>query len=567
MIKISEETVTIREGSLSINEAIEERSTCSFIVINSGEKHFKKGQQVEVFDGEDLIFSGFIDTSRERRISPDGTLFHDIQCIDNHYLVDKRIIAQAYQETDAGTIVNDIITNYLAEEGITAGVIQTGPLIQEAIFNYIRITDALDSLAEKSGFWWKVDENKELQFVARSTNTSPFDVTPTNIRYGSVQVENGNPKYRNKQYERGGRDLTDTQIETKRGDGDSQSFIVGFPIAKVPTVEINLNGAGYTAQTVGIRGVDDDKQWYWSKGSNTISQDESGTPLTSNDVIRITYIGEFDIVVVSQITEQIDNRKDVEGGSGIVEDVQDNPYTSNRETGFQNANAKLEKYGVIGRRVTFTVQEKGLETGQIVKVTIPDHELNENELLIESVNITQSTHITWYNVTAIEGPTGTSWTKMFYHMATRGQTFVLRENIREDQILIILETFTKTWTEEEIPNIFRIIRPGVGLKPGFKPMFDYNDRVKYMSWYDGSTELGRKVITKQTGADTDEIESITFLAPFEANETITHLGWWGGWQASGTLGTGIEVDKQTYSKTKTNLEAIQVDKTDTKGAW
>lgn len=570
MIKVNNQAVIIAKNSLNISDAIEERTTCSFTVIDSeGAFYFEKGHPVEVFDHENiLIFSGVVDKPVRNKFGPSNTFYHSLQCIDWHYFADKRRYAAGHENMLAGNIVRSILQSKLAEEGIIEGLIEDGPLIIEARFNYSRITDCLNSLAEKAGFWWKIDQYKKLHFVSKITYASPFTITNDDMERGSIVLENGNPKYRNRQYIKGGTDITDPQTEIKVGDGESQSFVVGFRVAKVPTVEISLNGGAWQIQSVGIRGIDENKQWYWSKGSNVISQDDNSTPLTKDvDLIRITYQGEFDIVVLSEIPGEIDDRKTVEGGTGIVEDVEDNMDITSRESAFQLANAKLEKYGVIGRRLRFKTWLKGLEIGQLLKVTIPYHDLNETEMLVESISITKQDEMFWYNVTCVEGPVNGSWAKMFYHMATRGEAFVIRENIREDQILIVLSTFSKTWVQSENPNIFRSTFPGDTTIPSSStfPMYRDQDKVKYVSWFNDETELGRKAITKQTGTSTSEINSTSYLAPFEANETITHIGWFGGWQATAQLGTGVLVDKQVYDKVKTSLEAIQIDKKDTKG--
>lgn len=561
MIKINGIEIPYQKPSLSVEEAIEERSTLSFVMVDKGGLyHFRKGQPVEYHKGG-LKFAGVVDTSKEQERS--GTVFHTITCADWHYLVDKRIIASAHEGETVGDILLYIIDNYLAEEGITAGNIQEGPIIQEAVFNYVPITDAINALAEKAGYWWKVDQYKQLHFVERATNQGP-SISAGDMRKGSVFVEHGNPKYRNRQYIKGGRDITDPQTEIKRGDGEAQTFVVGFPVAKVPTVEVSINGGSWQPQTIGIRQVEEGRQWYWSKGSNVISQDDANTPLNDNDRIRITYQGEFDIIVLSEDMAEISHRQELEGNSGKIEHVEDEPYNTNRNSAFQSANSKLQKYGVIGRKLTFQTQ-KPIETGQLVKVTFPIHRLDEAEMLVESVTITEESDVVWYNVTCVEGPVSSSWSKMFYAMATRGQAFVIRENISEEQILITLAQFSKTWPESESPNIFKKLRPPFRAGVGTKPTFKYEDRVKYISWFNGETELGRKILTRREGLNTDEINTITFIAPFEANVEITHLGWWGGWKATSQLGTGILIDKQPYEKFKNELEAIQVDKTDIKG--
>lgn len=564
MIKISNEEVLFVKGSLTTDDSIGERSTCSFEVIDEGSVYtFVKGQPVEVIENNIVLFCGVIESIQERKLAH-GVIGHRVKCIDYHYKADKRIIAKAYVQETFQNIVSDIVATYLVDEDITIGNIEDGPVIEEAVFNYVRVSDALDSLAEKTGFWWKIDCNKMIHFVRKETYAAPFGIDTSNIEKDSLTVENGNPQYRNKQYSKGGTAVTDPQTEVKRGDGDAQSFILEFPVAKVPTVEVSIGGGAWQQQTVGIRQLEE-AHWHWSKGDQVISQNSDDSPLTVNDRLRVTYRGEFPIVAVSMIPEQIEDRKDIEGGTGMVEQVIDDPNISSVESAFELANAKLEKYGVIGRRVKFRTWEHGLESGQIVKATFPEHRLTSNELLIESISISKSDQTIWYNVTAVEGPVSDSWSKMFYHMATRGQTFVIRENISEEQILVTLQQLSKTWTEAESPNIHKSLRPTH--KPNVKPMFKYEDRVKYLSFFDASdNEIFRKLISRRTGLDTNTVSATTFISPFEANGlVIASVGWWGGWKATEVNGTGVLVDKQPFDKVKNELEAIQIDKTDQKG--
>ena len=154
---------------------------------------------------------------------------------------------------------------------------------------------------------------------------------------------------------------------------------------------------------------------------------------------------------------------------------------------------------------------------------------------------------------------------MFYKMATRPEDLLIRKGISENQILIVVENFTKTWETSDAPNIFTEVYASSSLYPSatLYPMFESGDRVKYIAWYNGSTELGRKQITKAV-ITTGQIDTITYLASYEANDTITHIGWIGGWRATSAIGTGVVADLQAYSKTKTQLESIQINKTDTR---
>ena len=461
-VTINGNQVVFMDGSLSIDDAISERSTASFVVKTDTTVHYSQGQPVEVYDdAENLIYAGVIDKPAEKQ--PPGTdfLLHSISCKDQHYLADKRILSKAYEETLAGDIVRDIITLKLVAEGIAVGTIQDGVTVEEAVFNYVPTTTALDVLAEKTGFIWYIDFDKRLHFISRSTHIAPWVVTGGDITK-DVTVEHGNSQYRNTQYIKGGTDITDPQTQTYKGDGKLTVFSTGFKIAKVPTIALNT-----VAQTVGIRGLDAGKQWYWSKGDNTISQDNAGTPIISTDTLSITYQGEFSVVVISKDEAQISNRQTIEQNSGINEDVEDEPSTTTRDAAFQSAAAKLQKYSVIGRRVKFRTRRIGLEAGQIATINLPDQGLDNAEMLIENIQISDQADILWHDVSAVEGPEQGSWTRMFQKLATRGQAFVIRENISEDQVLITLQTFSESvaWTENVLQSVFACPIPSTTLYP------------------------------------------------------------------------------------------------------
>lgn len=119
-VTISDEIVTILNSTLNIDDAIEERSTCSFTVRDlEGTKHFWKGQPVIITDDDGIrVFAGVVDSVEEVKRGPSTLKFHTIYCVDWHYLADKRIAAKTYENTPAGDIVQDLIDSYLADEGV-----------------------------------------------------------------------------------------------------------------------------------------------------------------------------------------------------------------------------------------------------------------------------------------------------------------------------------------------------------------------------------------------------------------------------------------------------------------
>ena len=237
---IDGERIIIERKSLRIHTGIEERSTAQFNIIDRlGTSNHKKGQPVEIYDlNNTLIFGGVIEEPGKTRLFKSGGLYYSIHCIDWHYLADKRIAAATYLGETAGFIFNDLVTNYLAAEGITVGEIQDGPTLVQATINYVKVSEALDALAEKAGFIWFIDENKKIYFIDRTTNDAPWTAEYPYLE-PTPALSEGNPLYRNRQYIRGAKALTSEQVETLTGDGNIKAFVVGFPIAQEPAIEVD----------------------------------------------------------------------------------------------------------------------------------------------------------------------------------------------------------------------------------------------------------------------------------------------------------------------------------------
>ena len=99
-------------------------------------------------------------------------------------------------------------------------------------------------------------------------------------------------------------------------------------------------------------------------------------------------------------------------------------------------------------------------------------------------------------------------------------------------------------------------------------------QIKYMAWGSDDTaespahtkliaEFGRKQITSQAEGLDGELVTTVYVSPEEGTEsTIEELGWFGGGDATETKDTGIMVARVLYSRAKTNLESLDIVRTD-----
>lgn len=264
----------LEPSTLTIVDQLDGRNTCSFRTRHATNPYKgEAGQSVEILDGATTIYKGLITDRVLEQIGGVSGYNYTYTCADYSTLATRHVIGWNYSNMQADDIVLHIVQYFLTGENISAvkvgsgGYVEPGVMIDGAIFNYISVYEALDQLAEQCGYSWYIDYDKKLHFFARGSYTAPFSLTDTTRNYTTLTTKKSQSTYRNRQYIQGG--LEDSELRTERfhGDGKITQFDTMFPVSHKPT--ITLNGIN---QTVGISGIDVDKDWYWNGGSNTITQ-------------------------------------------------------------------------------------------------------------------------------------------------------------------------------------------------------------------------------------------------------------------------------------------------------
>lgn len=77
------------------------------------------------------------------------------------------------------------------------------------------------------------------------------------------------------------------------------------------------------------------------------------------------------------------------------------------------------------------------------------------------------------------------------------------------------------------------------------------------------TETFRKATTSTTQPSVSSLRYVVYIAPDEAIGAIEEIGWFAGAAAGAGADSGIMISRVLYSRTKTNLESIQVERLDT----
>ncbi len=121
-VLIDGEEVVLKKNSLNISSKIEQRETCSFVVVDTeGQQRFYKGQPVTVKFNDTTQFVGIVLSSEITETTQAGDRWHQIRSAGHHYAADKRLATKVYENELAGDIVRDLYNSYLKEEGIRIG--------------------------------------------------------------------------------------------------------------------------------------------------------------------------------------------------------------------------------------------------------------------------------------------------------------------------------------------------------------------------------------------------------------------------------------------------------------
>ena len=339
-------------------------------------------------------------------------------------------------------------------------------ILEQATFPRVgTVADAMNELAEITGYQWYIDYDKKFYFAPRTFFQAAYDIQDDSAIV-NINVRQDRSQFRNRQYIRGGLSQTDSialEKPTPNPDGVSRTFILRFPVAEKPNIFIN--SVQIDANDIGINGIDTGKKYYYLYNSNTIIQDSGESVLTGSDVIQVTYKGLVALAIVAENPAAIAQRKSVEGGTGIYERIDINEAISSRQEALDIANGKLTKYAKVMNEITYDTYTAGLSAGQLQNINISKYNISSTDFLIDKVQITEldGTGRLIYSVHAIDGETFGGWQK-FYRDLLRAD---LKMSIRENELLVILSTVAEAqgWNEINTINVFTCPLPSESLFP------------------------------------------------------------------------------------------------------
>ncbi len=542
---------TLSSEATNIDHYIDGRSTAGFVVLDETASYqFNEREQVLVEDIDgDKDFAGVVLRCEEFKLPGTALTFHTIDAADYTSILDWRVVDYAAENKLAGDAVREILDEYLVEEGITEGYIESGELLTEISIGNKTALQGLQKLAEACNFIVYLDYEMRLYFHSRTLYAAAWSLSDEgDVLADSVKVTRANPNYRNSETVIGGSEETSLQTEPFVTDGTTKTFPLGYKVNRVS--QVTVNGV---QKTIGQKGTDAGAyDCYYAVGSETLTFETA--PVAGAGEIQ--YYGLWTSKAKAEDLTAIATNAARQGfGSGKIEHITiDTSLTSITAAG-EYANASLAEYAMDGVTLEYKTRREGLAAGTLQAVSIRGL---STDFLITHVFETTKYDDTEYSVEAVSGPANESW-EVFLNRTFQAQSSI-REGVEESGVTK-LYNFSHTYEAVDRPNPFTAAYPGDDVYPDDDdwPCFAEEDRTLYIEfWRDGVAVFRKQHTSTPDITEDDEFNSYSFIAPAEAIGEIDEVVWFGGDTATAAIGTGVEIFRANFARAKTILESYQI---------
>lgn len=367
-------SVKVVKGSTKIvNCLMQESDSCS-LIIRDPASAVREGQSVQIYidTTADMRFSGIITSVSERPMSGFAWKEYNVSAQGYSKVLEYQRVATAYTNQTCAYIINDIITNYVAAAwGITQTNVKTGPIIEEISFNYFTPGDCIRKLCDSTGYYWYVDEDKDLHFFDSETNIAPFEIKDNaDFLFSGFQVKPDFSQVRNKVTVEGGKFLSSPISDTFNGDDVTDTFDLTYLASNLTITENAVN------KTVGIENITDPTTVdyimnYWEK---TIRRTAGALPSGTTTIATYSYL--VKVIVQSEDADAQAACAALEGGDGVHEYRFIDTTIQSLAEAEKTADAEIRKHSYPMLEGGFATYEDGFRAGQLLKINLSSFNFN-----------------------------------------------------------------------------------------------------------------------------------------------------------------------------------------------
>lgn len=350
-----------------------EQDIATFGFILSGDREVPQfDDDIVILDGTTKIFAGKIAEVSEQIA---GSLIRMVKvaCVDHTLEFDRILAARTYEDETIADILADLIDTYAPT--FTYANVASDFVIEKIVFNQVPLSQCVRRLADIVRFDWYIDEDKDLHFFDKFTNTAPYDLTDTggNYVYKSLVRTSDGSQIVNRVKVRGGEydGSSYTDIITVVGN-DTKSFNLPY---KMANLAIRLDtGGGFVAKTVGVDFIDtfDDFDVLYSFQTQSFRFENE---LSDGD--RVEYTGNPKTPVLAVVEDAASiaalraryeeaHGEAAPAGYGIIEKIIKETAIASNTIARQRAAAELIAFADAIVDAQFTTYTPGLRAGMVL---------------------------------------------------------------------------------------------------------------------------------------------------------------------------------------------------------
>lgn len=264
---------------------------------------------------------------------------------------------------------------YMRNDGVTGNYDTTGPTLPTFSAIAAKNSDMLDQLCSAASapgkqFYWWFGPRKVLTIATLGTSSAPFNFSDVDGSDTNAVATHDRPLQQilsNQNYfNRALATITDiTQQFVGNGSARTFTLSTAVPATALGLVQISRNGQN---QTVGQLGIDKGKQWYYNTGSQTITEDASGTTLSTTDVLTVSFPF-WNEIFIDALPEQ-SSMAAIQSGSGTWEQKIDLQAVSTVVDANSFVQSMLNEAKTPSQEIQIFTYRPGLQIGQTILISL-----------------------------------------------------------------------------------------------------------------------------------------------------------------------------------------------------
>lgn len=360
--------------------------TLSFTLIRPDSSGYKPvlNDLIELIEDGTTLFGGIV-VSTEESVEKKKEVVR-VTAKDYSFDMDKRLVVQVYENMTVAEIIEDIKDNVLPAGYDTANVV-CDVEIKYIAFNYELPSKCFQQLAQIVDYDWYVNENKEIYFFLKGSQTAPFELSDSNGNYiyDSLQISSDIKNIRNSIIVRGGTYEANTYFEELEADGDQTTFTFAYKYSNA-----TLTVAG-VSKTMGIDFIDDptafDALYNFQEKAVKFP---TGTKPTSGQIVRLT--GNPHVPVVTKLTDSASVALYGEFQYKIVD-----KSIGSKEAARDRARAEIAAWAESVNEGSFATYTAGLNVGQKIRIQSTNRGI-DNYYIISRISSKMHTPTTMIHV-------------------------------------------------------------------------------------------------------------------------------------------------------------------------